>query len=124
MSNLRTSDTKPELALRSALHHRGLRFKVNDRQLPGKPDVVFTRARIAVQVDGCFWHGCPKHAITPKSNTEWWTSKILANQKRDRRNDEALESDGWLVIRVWEHEDPELAAERIAEAWRARVRGH
>src|SRR5881392_3525526 len=76
MSGLRTSGTQPELALRRELHRRGLRFRVNVRGLTGRPDIAFTRARIAVFIDGCFWHGCPDHAVAPKANADWWRTKL------------------------------------------------
>jgi DNA mismatch endonuclease, patch repair protein len=113
----RTKDTEAERALRSALFRRGLRFRVNQK-LPGLSrktfDVVFPRARIAVLVDGCFWHACPVHATWPKANAEWWKNKIGENQRRDRATNEALIAAGWTVVRVWEHVDAEGAAEKIA----------
>lgn len=121
MSRQRTAGTRPELAIRSELHRRGLRFRVNVGDLPGRPDIVFTRARIAVQVDGCFWHGCPEHGSVPKSNTEWWRTKLEANRERDVRNDAKLSAYGWLVIRVWEHEDPSAVADTIEAGWCART---
>jgi DNA mismatch endonuclease (patch repair protein) len=86
-----------------------------------RADLVFTRARVAVFIDGCFWHGCPAHASAPKSNKEWWAQKLGANVRRDRDTDATLEASGWTVIRVWEHEDPEDAAARIENAVRAFV---
>ena len=80
--------------------------------------MVFTRRRVAVFVDGCFWHGCPEHGSWPKANASWWREKIEANTERDRRVTERLESAGWTVIRIWEHEDPEAAADRIEKAVR------
>jgi len=121
MSRLPTTGTGPEIAVRRELHRRGLRFRVNVRNLPGRPDIVLRRARIAVQVDGCFWHGCPDHAVAPKSNADWWRSKLEANRERDTRNDRELAANGWLVIRVWEHEDPSIAVDRIEAEWRART---
>ena len=121
MSRQRTSGTGPELAIRRELHRRGLRFRVNVNDLPGRPDIVFTRARIVVQVDGCFWHGCPNHAVAPKANAAWWSTKLAANRERDARNDRALAQEGWLVIRVWEHEEPAEVADRVEEEWRART---
>ena len=121
MSRQRTTGTEPELAIRRELHRRGLRFRVNVTGLPGRPDIVFTRARIAVQVDGCFWHGCPDHAVAPKANAGWWREKLAANRERDSRNDRALSADGWLVVRVWEHEEPLEVADRVEAAWRART---
>jgi DNA mismatch endonuclease (patch repair protein) len=121
MSRLPTAGTGPELAIRRNLHRRGLRYRVNVKGLPGRPDVVFTRARLAVQVDGCFWHGCPEHAVQPKANARWWRDKIAANRARDARNDKALEEAGWTVLRIWEHEDPSVAGDQIEEEWRART---
>jgi len=116
MASVRNRDTAAERAIRAILHARGLRYRVNHR-VPGagriRPDIAFTRARIAVFVDGCFWHRCPTHATFPKSNADWWAEKLEKNVRRDRRNDSVLESMGWKVIRVWEHERPEEAADRI-----------
>lgn len=122
MSTLRTTGTKPELALRRELHRRGLRYRVNVRALPGRPDIALTRARIAVFVDGCFWHGCPDHAVAPKANAEWWRSKLDANIARDRRTEERLRESGWLVIRAWEHENPADVADVVERTWRERLR--
>ncbi|WP_328519611.1 very short patch repair endonuclease [Kribbella sp. NBC_00359] len=110
-------DTKPELALRSELHALGLRFRVDyapEANLRSRGDIVFTRHRLLVFVDGCFWHGCPKHATASKNNAEWWRRKIQSNKERDRRTDLEFESRGWRVIRVWEHESASEAAGRIA----------
>jgi len=122
MSTLRTTGTKPELALRRELHRRGLRYRVNVRALPGRPDIALTRARIAVFVDGCFWHGCPDHAVAPKANADWWRSKLDANVTRDRRTEEHFRESGWLVVRAWEHEDPAEVADVVERAWRERIR--
>lgn len=89
--------------------------------LPGRPDIVFTRARIAVQIDGCFWHGRPDHGVAPKANADWWKAKLRANRERDTRNDCLLKEDGWLVIRAWEHEPPAQVADRIEREWMART---
>lgn len=116
-------DTGPELAIRRVLHAMGLRYRVDHPPLAGmrgRADVVFTRQRVAVFVDGCFWHGCPDHGTLPKHNAGWWAAKIDSNRSRDRRVDETLERAGWVVVRVWEHEDPARAATRIAEVVRAR----
>jgi len=124
MRRQRRRDTVPEIALRSALHRAGLRYRV-EFALPGlrrRADLAFTTARVAVFVDGCFWHGCPEHASWPKQNSEWWREKIEANRRRDRDTDERLRHDGWTPIRVWEHEPVESAAERVAQA--VRQRGH
>jgi DNA mismatch endonuclease (patch repair protein) len=117
----RRTDTKAEVALRSTLHRRGLRFRKDHliRCMNGvkvRPDVVFTRALVAVFVDGCFWHGCPDHQNIPKRNIDYWVPKLLANVERDRRADDALAADGWHIERVWEHEDPDAAADRISAA--------
>jgi DNA mismatch endonuclease (patch repair protein) len=117
--NTRT-DTKPELALRSALHRSGLRFRKDLRIKLGafaaRPDIVFTKRKVAVFVDGCFWHSCPDHGTRPKSNTEYWLPKLEANVARDRRNDAALEAAGWTVLRVWEHEPVDEATARVHAA--------
>ncbi|ORB66670.1 very short patch repair endonuclease [Mycolicibacterium tusciae] len=120
MSAMPTQGTGTELALRRALHHIGLRFRVQDRSLPGRPDVVLTRARIAVFVDGCFWHKCPLHGTAPKNNGEWWLAKLNENVARDRRNDDKLLDLGWVPVHVWEHEDPVESAETIKTLWRER----
>jgi DNA mismatch endonuclease (patch repair protein) len=113
----RTRDTESERALRSALHRRGLRFRIGQK-LPFVPrktfDVIFPRRKVAVLVDGCFWHGCPLHATWPKANKEWWENKLNENRARDQRTNESLVANGWTVVRVWEHVDAEVAAERIA----------
>jgi DNA mismatch endonuclease (patch repair protein) len=118
MRNNRSVDTKPEKALRSAVYALDLRYRTNHRvEASGvrvRPDMVFTARRVCVFSDGCFWHRCPDHATDPKANADYWAPKLLANVQRDRRVDEALRSEGWVVIRVWEHEDPAEAARRIA----------
>lgn len=121
MSRQRRRDTGPELALRRALHALGLRFRVQLRELPGRPDVALTRARVAVFVDGCFWHRCPEHAIAPKANADWWEQKLSRNVDRDREVDRRLRQLGWEVVRVWEHEQPDRAAEQVAAVWRRRL---
>ncbi len=115
MQTTKQRDTGCELALRSAVHRLGLRYRV-DFPLPGtrrRGDLVFTKAKVAVMVDGCFWHGCPMHATLPKANAEWWREKLAANVARDRDTDRRLRRIGWHVIRVWEHEDPGASAGRI-----------
>ena len=120
MSTLARRDTKPELLLRSELHRRGMRFRVQ-MKVPGNNrrtvDIAFTRVRLAVYVDGCFWHGCPEHHVRPKANSDWWHWKIERNQARDRDTDKALQSLGWTVIRVWEHVEPRSAADLVAETY-------
>lgn len=117
MSRQARRDTSPELALRSALHRRGLRFRVHVRPVEGlrrEADLVFLGPRIAVFVDGCFWHSCPQHATEPKSNAQWWREKLARNRQRDAETDRRLVEAGWLAVRVWEHEPVADAAERIA----------
>lgn len=112
-------DTKPEMKVRSALHRRGLRFRVHARPLADlrrTADVVFRPARVAVFVDGCFWHGCPEHGTQPSSNRAYWSPKIARNRERDRETDALLRDAGWFPVRVWEHEDVGDAVERIADA--------
>ena len=112
-------NTAPEMAIRRALHRRGHRYRVDQRpssRLRTRADILFTRWRVAVFVDGCFWHACPEHGTLPKSNAVWWRDKIRTNVARDRRVDLALEDEGWLVVRVWEHEDISSAVLRIEEA--------
>lgn len=112
----RGRDTSPEIALRSELHRRGLRYWV-DRppivRLRRRADVLFPRARLAVYVDGCFFHGCPEHATWPRHNAEFWREKIETNRRRDRDTDRRLAEAGWKVLRAWEHEDPVEVADRI-----------
>ena len=116
-------DTKPELELRRAVWRLGLRYRVDIAPIPGRrrADLVFTRARVAVYVDGCFWHSCPAHATIPKANREWWVAKLETNVRRDRDTDTRLSEAGWNVVRVWEHEPVEAAAERIALVVRVAV---
>lgn len=118
MRGNRGRDTSPELALRRILFARGLRYRVNKRPIADfrrTADLVFGPAKVAVFVDGCFWHRCPDHYRPPRSNAEYWEPKIERNVERDRETDTRLQQDGWTVVRVWEHEDPRLAAHRIAE---------
>jgi DNA mismatch endonuclease (patch repair protein) len=123
MRRVATTGTQPELRLRSILHRRGLRYRLRQRsvaQVRTSPDLVFLGAMVAVFVDGCFWHGCPQHASWPKSNAEWWRQKIEHNRERDKRVSSALADAGWLVMRIWEHEDPVSAADRVEVAVRER----
>lgn len=107
----------PERRLRTLLHARGLRYRINLRlKVNGvavRPDIVFTRSQVAVFVDGCFWHGCPEHMSWPKSNREFWRAKVERTQERDREQDCALKDAGWTVVRIWEHECVEAAAIRV-----------
>ena len=120
MSRMPRRDTTPELLLRRALHARGMRFRTHV-QLPGRPDIAFTRARLAVFVDGCFWHACPTHGVMPKNNREWWNEKLTANVARDRAKDDALRALGWEPLHFWEHTDVDEAAAVIEAAWRRRT---
>lgn len=116
-------NTGPELALRRALHALGLRYRVNARPLSNTRmtvDVVFPRAKVAVEVRGCFWHGCPDHLRPAKRNADFWSNKIAGTTARDRTKDAALEAAGWLVVVVWEHEPVADAARRVAEAVNSR----
>lgn len=122
MSTLARHGTKPELLLRGELHRLGMRFRVQ-LKVPGNNrrtiDIAFTRARLAVYVDGCFWHGCPEHHVRPKANSDWWLWKIDRNQARDRDTDRQLQEAGWDVLRVWEHEDPLEAAKLVEQVYRS-----
>ncbi|MER3453275.1 MAG: very short patch repair endonuclease [Chloroflexota bacterium] len=122
MSRMPRESTGPELALRRLLHARGLRFRLHRRDLPGTPDIVLPRARIAVFVDGCFWHGCPEHGTLPKHNREWWAAKLAANVERDRRKDEELVALGWLPLHFWEHTPVEEMVDSVVGAWCRRTR--
>lgn len=114
-------DTGPELAVRRSVHRLGLRYRVSVRPLPElrrTADLVFTRQRVAVFVDGCFWHGCPEHHTVAKRNGEFWAAKVAGNVARDRDTDEQLAEAGWTVLRFWEHEPPEVVAEAVAKVVR------
>jgi DNA mismatch endonuclease (patch repair protein) len=119
----RGRDTAPELLLRSALHARGLRFRKDfPVRLPtvrARPDIAFPGVKLAVFVDGCFWHGCPQHGEIPVGNRDFWEAKISANKERDGRQTEALHSAGWTVIRVWEHEPVPPAVRNIESVVRS-----
>ena len=108
MAAIRRADTKPEVAIRSALHQAGHRFRKDMRldlgHVKPRPDILFTRAKVAVFVDGCFWHSCPQHSKPPARNADYWIPKLARNVERDRLQDEALETAGWTVVRIWEHE--------------------
>ena len=123
MRTTKQRDTPCEVALRRTLHRMGYRYSIDARAVPHtrrRADVLLRRWRIAVFVDGCFWHSCPKHKTRPKANAAWWEAKLAANVERDRDTDRKLRRHGWQVIRVWEHEDPERAASRIASALMAK----
>lgn len=118
MSRIRGAHTAPERVLRHTLWARGIRYRIQRRVGRSKPDLVFVGAKVAVFVDGCFWHGCPIHYVRPRSRETFWARKLLENVHRDRRQTLQLEDDGWTVVRLWEHEilaDPEAAADLVCE---------
>jgi DNA mismatch endonuclease (patch repair protein) len=119
MSSQGSRDTQPELRIRQRLHAMGLRYRVDFAPVQGlrrRADIVFTGKRVAVFVDGCFWHGCPEHGTRPKANSAWWAEKLDRNMARDADTNEALLAAGWKVVRVWEHEDPGEATARVVAA--------
>ncbi|WP_272865452.1 very short patch repair endonuclease [Mycobacteroides abscessus] len=117
MAAIRRTDTTPERLLRSAIHAKGLRFRkdypirANGRLI--RPDIAFTKRKVAVFIDGCFWHGCPDHGRSPKSNVEYWTAKLSSNVARDVLQTSTLQAYGWIVIRIWSHTDVSEAVEII-----------
>jgi DNA mismatch endonuclease (patch repair protein) len=121
MQGNRKRDTRPELSLRRAVHAAGLRYRVATRPLPGRPwtaDLVFRPARVAVFLDGCYWHGCPEHYNPPRTNSGYWSSKIGRNRSRDALVDSELQAAGWSPLRIWEHEPTEAALGRVVQAVR------
>ncbi|MBO4269091.1 DNA mismatch endonuclease Vsr [Microbispora triticiradicis] len=125
MRGNRSRDTRPERALRSAAHALGLRYRVGIRPLPEirrTADLVFTKAKVAVFLDGCYWHGCEEHYRPSQKNAEFWSSKIATNRSRDQETDRLLRDAGWETIRIWEHEDVTDAAARVAEVVRHKRR--
>jgi len=123
MQGNRGRDTKAELAVRRLVHASGLRYRVNARpeqDLRRTADLLFTRAHVAVFIDGCYWHGCTEHFTMPATNLDYWSTKIGRNQARDLETTSRLEERGWLVLRFWEHEAPASVAERIGRTVRAR----
>ncbi|MEV5983474.1 very short patch repair endonuclease [Streptomyces sp. NPDC052051] len=117
MQAIRSRDTKPERLVRSLLHARGLRYRVAARPLPElrrTADIVFRPAKVAVFIDGCYWHGCPEHYVSPKSNPAYWSAKVARNIARDRDTDKQLQAAGWTVLRFWEHSPSEECAAKIA----------
>lgn len=116
MQGNRRRDTTPELAIRRLVHAAGLRYRVDAKPLPTlnrRADLVFRTPRVAVFVDGCYWHGCPQHGTTAKTNAAYWSEKIARNRARDHETGTLLEKAGWVVLRFWEHEDPNQAANTI-----------
>ncbi len=123
MQNQRQKDTACELAVRRLLYSYGLRYRIDcrpEKGIPRRADIVVRPAKVAVFIDGCFWHGCPEHWKPPKRNETWWMNKIRINAVRDRETTLLLESAGWLVIRAWEHEEAESVAARVLAAVRER----
>jgi DNA mismatch endonuclease (patch repair protein) len=123
----RKRDTGPEMRLRRWLHARGLRYRVNyvihtDDGRMARPDIALPSRRLAVFIDGCFWHGCSAHGTNPRTNSVYWTAKIDGNKSRDLRDNEALRESGWVVLRIWEHEAADDAGPRVLKA--ARFAGH
>lgn len=121
MQSNKGRDTKPELALRRAVHALGMRYRVSIRPLPKirrTADLVFTKAKVAVFLDGCFWHGCPEHHTKAATNSEFWSEKVARTRERDRETDRLLREAGWAVVRIWEHEQPAEAAQRVSQVVR------
>lgn len=120
----RSRDTKPELRVRQILHDSGLRYRVDYAPLPSsrrnRADIVFTRAKVAVFIDGCFWHGCPRHHSAPKANGDFWRAKLVENRTRDEQVTTRLQAAGWLVLRFWEHDAPTDIAKEIEREVRKR----
>jgi DNA mismatch endonuclease (patch repair protein) len=119
MSRQTNRDTSAERVVRQLLHGSGYRYRTHF-PVPGMPrrniDIAFTRAKIAVLIDGCFWHGCPEHASSPKANATWWRQKLDRNVERDRETSNQLVSEGWTVLRFWEHEPPEAVIRQVVRA--------
>jgi DNA mismatch endonuclease (patch repair protein) len=121
MQGNRRRDTQPEMALRRLLHAAGLRYRVDARPLPylnRRADLVFSRAKVAVFIDGCYWHGCPEHGTTAKTNRTYWGPKIERNRVRDTETDRLLEAAGWTVARFWEHEEASDVADKVTRSVR------
>lgn len=123
MRRFKSADTLPEVRVRSALHGQGLRFRIQVPvpELPRRRiDIAFPRQKVAVFIDGCFWHSCPDHGKIPARNGEWWAEKLRKNAHRDMTTNEALMHEGWTVVRAWEHQDAAEVAELVARVVRAR----
>jgi DNA mismatch endonuclease (patch repair protein) len=125
MKAIRRTDTKPEVRIRSALHREGFRFRkdlsLQTSSVRVRPDIVFTARRVAVFIDGCFWHCCPEHGRRPTVNTSYWSVKLQRNVERDLRNNVALASDGWTVVRIWEHVPVDEAVHMVRDAIKRRA---
>ncbi|MFH9265213.1 very short patch repair endonuclease [Streptomyces sp. NPDC017546] len=123
MQAIRSRDTKPERLIRRLVHANGLRYRVAARPLPDlrrTADMVFRPAKVAVFIDGCYWHGCPEHYVSPKTNPGYWSEKVARNVARDRDTDQRLSAAGWLVLRFWEHQSSDACALSIISAVRER----
>ncbi|MFI7238407.1 very short patch repair endonuclease [Streptomyces cyaneofuscatus] len=123
MQAIRSRDTKPERLIRKLVHANGLRYRVAAKPLPDlrrTADLVFRPAKVAVFIDGCYWHGCPEHYVSPKTNSGYWSEKVARNVARDRDTDERLTAAGWLVLRFWEHQSSDACALSIISAVRER----
>jgi DNA mismatch endonuclease (patch repair protein) len=123
MRSVRQRDTSIEVPIRSLLHRTGYRFRIDQAPVVGlrrRADIIFTSAKVAVFIDGCFWHGCPQHGTWPKNNREFWQTKIEQNRLRDRDTNLKLRSHGWLPLRFWGHESPDVVVRLIAESLKAR----
>ena len=123
MQSQRARDTAPELKIRRLLYSSGMRYRVDRAPIAGlrrRADILFGPARVAVFIDGCFWHSCPEHGSRPKANSARWQAKLLRNLQRDRDTDQRIQNAGWVVVRVWEHEEPTAAAARITATVRSR----
>lgn len=117
MQAIRSRDTKPEQQIRRLLHAQGLRYRVAAKPLPGlrrTADIIFRPVKVAVFIDGCYWHGCPEHYVAPRTNPGYWSDKVARNIARDSDTNQQLKEAGWTVLRFWEHESPEESAMRIA----------
>ncbi|MGW3338359.1 very short patch repair endonuclease [Streptomyces sp. NPDC001009] len=117
MQAIRSRDTTPERLIRSLVHSQGFRYRVAVRPLPNlrrTADMVFRPAKLAVFIDGCYWHGCPEHYVPPKTNPRYWSEKVARNMARDRDTDDQLRTAGWTVLRFWEHDPAEECALEIA----------
>jgi DNA mismatch endonuclease (patch repair protein) len=124
MAATRGTNNRTDRLIRSSLYRQGLRFRIQRRLLPGSTrtvDIVFPRARLAVFIDGCFWHGCPVHGTQAKANRDWWRQKISQNQARDRDTNRRLRKLGWQVLRIWEHEGAERATHKILKTYQKRL---
>ncbi|MEU6506614.1 very short patch repair endonuclease [Streptomyces sp. NPDC046942] len=126
MQAIRSRDTKPEWLIRRLVHAKGLRYRVAARPLPDlrrTADLVFRPAKVAVFIDGCYWHGCPEHYVPPRTNSGYWSEKVLRNMTRDRETDQKLKAAGWCVLRFWEHESSDACADKIALTVLSRRKG-